>query len=92
MLRYKGVLNMAGTDRKVIFQGVHQLMSSDLGQPWADNEERISRVVFIGIDLPEELFLSSLGRCVIRSTSRDSDQIVAPLANGDRQTEKMSIN
>jgi G3E family GTPase len=26
MLRYKGVLNMQGTDRKVIFQGVHQLM------------------------------------------------------------------
>ena len=31
MLRYKGVLNMKGTDRKVIFQGVHQLMGSDLG-------------------------------------------------------------
>lgn len=30
MLRYKGVLNMKGTDRKVIFQGVHQLMGSDL--------------------------------------------------------------
>ncbi|MBK3018820.1 GTP-binding protein, partial [Klebsiella pneumoniae] len=26
MLRYKGVLNMKGTDKKVIFQGVHQLM------------------------------------------------------------------
>ncbi len=35
MLRYKGVLNMAGTDRKVIFQGVHQLMGSDLGPRWA---------------------------------------------------------
>ena len=31
MLRYKGVLYMKGTDRKVIFQGVHQLMGSDLG-------------------------------------------------------------
>src|SRR4029079_14994912 len=29
MLRYKGVLNMKGSDRKVIFQGVHQLMGSD---------------------------------------------------------------
>ncbi len=35
MLRYKGVLNMKGTDRKVIFQGVHQLMGSDLGPKWA---------------------------------------------------------
>jgi G3E family GTPase len=29
LLRYKGVLNLAGHDRKVIFQGVHQLMSTD---------------------------------------------------------------
>jgi G3E family GTPase len=34
MLRYKGVLYMKGTDRKVIFQGVHQLMGSDLGPQW----------------------------------------------------------
>ena len=31
MLRYKGVLYMKGSDRKVVFQGVHQLMGSDLG-------------------------------------------------------------
>src|SRR5512145_1841795 len=34
MLRYKGVLYMKGSDRKVIFQGVHQLMGSDLGPKW----------------------------------------------------------
>ena len=32
MLRYKGVLYMTGTDRKMIFQGVHMLMAADLGQ------------------------------------------------------------
>jgi len=31
LLRYKGVLYMKGTERKVVFQGVHQLMGSDLG-------------------------------------------------------------
>ncbi len=39
MLRYKGVLNMKGSDRKVIFQGVHQLMGSDLGPKWAAGRE-----------------------------------------------------
>ena len=38
MLRYKGVLHMKGTERKVIFQGVHQLMGSDLGPAWAEGE------------------------------------------------------
>ncbi|MCW5321065.1 GTP-binding protein [Verminephrobacter aporrectodeae subsp. tuberculatae] len=60
MLRYKGVLHMRGTDRKVIFQGVHQLMGSDLGPPWADGEERISKMVFIGLDLPRDIFQQGL--------------------------------
>jgi G3E family GTPase len=40
MLRYKGVLNMKGTDRKVIFQGVHQLMGSDLGPQLGRRREK----------------------------------------------------
>ena len=65
MLRYKGVLHMKGTDRKVIFQGVHQLMGSDLGPPWADGEQRISKMVFIGIDLPQDIFLQGMAQSLV---------------------------
>jgi G3E family GTPase len=64
MLRYKGVLHMQGTDRKVIFQGVHQLMGSDLGPKWEAAEERGSKMVFIGIDLPREVFQQGLEQCL----------------------------
>jgi G3E family GTPase len=64
MLRYKGVLNMKGTDRKVIFQGVHQLMGSDLGPQWKPEEQRISKMVFIGIDLPKDILLQGLEQCL----------------------------
>ena len=64
MLRYKGVLNMKGSDRKVIFQGVHQLMGSDLGPKWAPGEKRESRMVFIGIDLPRDVFQAGLSQCL----------------------------
>ena len=64
MLRYKGVLYMKGSDRKVIFQGVHQLMGSDLGPKWAPGEEKGSKVVFIGIDLPKEVLLQGLEQCL----------------------------
>ena len=64
MLRYKGVLNMKGTERKVIFQGVHQLMGSDLGPKWAPGEKRESRMVFIGIDLPRDVFQAGLSQCL----------------------------
>ncbi len=65
MLRYKGVLNMQGTDRKVIFQGVHQLMGSDLGPEWAEGEKKNSKMVFIGIDLPQDIFLQGLEQCLV---------------------------
>ena len=64
MLRYKGVLHMQGTDRKVIFQGVHQLMGSDLGPQWAPGEERQSRMVFIGIELPQDILRQGLEQCL----------------------------
>jgi G3E family GTPase len=65
MLRYKGVLNMRGTERKVIFQGVHQLMGSDLGPMRADGEAKTSKMVFIGIDLPKDILLQGLEQCLV---------------------------
>ena len=65
MLRYKGVLHMEGTERKVIFQGVHQLMGSDLGPAWVAGEAKTSKMVFIGIDLPKDIFLQGLEQCLV---------------------------
>ena len=65
LLRYKGVLHMKGSDRKVIFQGVHQLMGSDLGPKWAAGEARQSRMVFIGIDLPRDILMQGLDGCLV---------------------------
>jgi G3E family GTPase len=64
LLRYKGIVNMAGQERKVIFQGVHQLMSHDAGAPWSPGEVRTSRLVFIGIELPRDLLTSGLEQCL----------------------------
>jgi len=65
MLRYKGVLHMQGTQRKVIFQGVHQLMGSDLGPEWKPDELRQSKMVFIGIDLPRDILVQGLEQSLV---------------------------
>jgi G3E family GTPase len=65
LLRYKGVLFMKGSPKKVIFQGVHQLMGSDLGPVWAPGEKKNSKMVFIGIDLPRDIFLQGLEQCLV---------------------------
>jgi G3E family GTPase len=64
LLRYKGVLYMKGTDRKVIFQGVHQLMGSDMGPKWAPGEKKNTKMVFIGLDLPRDVFQQGLEQCL----------------------------
>ena len=56
---------MKGTDRKVVFQGVHQMMGSDLGPVWGAGEKKNSKLVFIGIDLPRDIFLQGLEQCLV---------------------------
>jgi G3E family GTPase len=68
LLRYKGVLIMQGAPRKVILQGVHQLMNSDQGPRWASDEVRQSRIVFIGIDMPEQFIRQGLDDCLMQES------------------------
>lgn len=64
LLRYKGVLHMRGYERRIVFQGVHMLMGTDLGRAWNAGEERESKLVFIGKKLPKDLILKGLEQCL----------------------------
>ncbi len=54
LLRYKGVLDIAGEARRMVFQGVLRLYGFDFDSEWAEGEVRESVIVFIGDNLPEE--------------------------------------
>ena len=64
LLRYKGVLNIQGEPRRMIFQGVHMLMGGTPGKPWEPGEKRESVMVFIGRKLPRRLFEEGLAYCI----------------------------
>jgi G3E family GTPase len=64
MLRYKGVLYIKGNARKVIIQGVHEMMGTDLGAPWGKDKKE-TRMVFIGKDLPKDVLLGGLETCLV---------------------------
>jgi len=53
LLRYKGVLSIAGEPRRLVFQGVLKLYGFDWDSDWAADETRESVMVFIADDLPE---------------------------------------
>ncbi len=66
LLRYKGVLFVRGTGRRVILQGVHMLMGMEPGRSWERRETPSTKMVFIGRKLPQEIFIQGLEASLIR--------------------------
>ena len=64
LMRYKGILNIKGQDRRIVFQGVHMLMGVDYAGAWRDGQPRESRMVFIGRDMPKDVLLEGLHQSV----------------------------
>jgi Putative GTPases (G3E family) len=64
ILRSKGILAFAGEDRRFIFQGVHMMLDSDLQRPWAPDESRRSRLVFIGRNLDPDQLRHGFATCI----------------------------
>jgi G3E family GTPase len=63
ILRAKGILDVKGEDRRLVFQAVHMILEGDMQRPWRDDEERYSRMVFIGRNLDEAALKASFERC-----------------------------
>jgi len=65
LLRYKGILYLKGSKRRLLFQGVHMMMGAEPGKPWLANEKPNTKMVFIGRKLPQEIFTQGLEQCLI---------------------------
>ena len=58
--RCKGIMNVAGTKQRFIFQGVHMYLETAWGAPWKDGEDKTSKAVFIGRGLDRKLLETGL--------------------------------
>jgi G3E family GTPase len=65
MLRYKGLLDLDGHTGRVLVQGVQTLFDIEPGPRRAAGETQGSVLVFIGRDLPRDLFRRGLERCLV---------------------------
>jgi G3E family GTPase len=64
ILRAKGILDVKGEDRRLVFQAVHMILEGDLQRPWRDGDQRHSRMVFIGRNLDEAKLKAGFEACV----------------------------
>jgi len=63
LLRYKGVVNIAGADNRFLFQGVHAMMGGNMDRPWKQDETRKTQMVFIGRYIPKDVLREGLEMC-----------------------------
>jgi G3E family GTPase len=63
ILRAKGILDVAGEERRLVFQAVHMILEGDFQRPWSGADTRESRMVFIGRDLDEAALRAGFEAC-----------------------------
>ena len=63
ILRAKGIIDVAGEDRRLVFQAVHMILEGELQRPWRDDDRRYSRMVFIGRNLDEAELRAGFEAC-----------------------------
>ena len=63
ILRAKGIIDVSGEDRRLVFQAVHMILEGDLQREWGANERRWSRAVFIGRELDEAALKAGFEAC-----------------------------
>jgi G3E family GTPase len=64
IFRSKGILSIKGSDNRFVFQGVHMLFDGTPDRPWRADEQRISRMVFIGRHLDRAELEAGLHGCL----------------------------
>jgi G3E family GTPase len=64
IMRMKGILNLRKDPDQFVFQGVHLLFEGRPGRPWAEDEERLNRLVFIGRELDEQKITQGFMACI----------------------------
>ena len=63
ILRAKGILDVAGENRRLVFQAVHMILEGDFQGDWKEGAPRESKLVFIGRNLDEAALRSGFEAC-----------------------------
>jgi G3E family GTPase len=63
ILRAKGIVDVKGEDKRLVFQAVHMILEGDLQGEWRGDQDRYSRMVFIGRNLDEKALREGFEAC-----------------------------
>jgi G3E family GTPase len=63
ILRLKGIIDVAGLEKRLVVQAVHMQLEGDLQRPWKPGETRQSRLVLIGRNLDTAALQRDFAAC-----------------------------
>ena len=63
ILRSKGIINVKGEPKRLVFQAVHMILEGEFQREWTGEEDRTSRMVFIGRNLDEAQLRAGFEAC-----------------------------
>ena len=64
ILRAKGIIDIKGEERRLVFQAVHMILEGDFQGNWKAGDSRYSRLVFIGRNLDEAALRAGFESCI----------------------------
>jgi G3E family GTPase len=64
IFRMKGVLAIASSEEKFVYQGVHMIFTGEFDSRWGEDEERASKLVFIGKNLDRAVLRAGFTACL----------------------------
>ncbi|MGB7430849.1 MAG: GTP-binding protein [Ahrensia sp.] len=67
MLRMKGIIALKDDDQRYVAQAVHMMLEGNSSRAWRDDEERVSRMVFIGRNLPRDIIEDGFMKCRVNA-------------------------
>ncbi|MEG4506312.1 GTP-binding protein [Microcoleus sp. F6_B4] len=65
IFRTKGILNVAGDNKRFVFQGVHMVFDGRPDRPWKATETPKNELVFIGRNLNENQLREDFCKCLV---------------------------
>lgn len=83
IFRMKGVIAVSHSAQKFVYQGVHMIFNGEFSDPWTREEERVSKLVFIGKNLDKASLESGFAACLETEESNERKRKALRFAVGD---------
>ena len=82
--RMKGVLAIAHSEKKFVYQAVHMIFNGNFEDSWAEGEKRESKLVFIGKDLPKDELRAGFAACAATAEAKQKRLKALRFGVGDK--------